>query len=82
MAKLNPIDRYGLISDMLYTGGLSPAIVLWFEQEEDIGVWYLLYSYLQDRCKESLLETDSDTGAEDPLLKFKVIQEKIIKPLR
>ena len=67
---------------MLYTGGLSPGIVSFFEQEEDIGVWYLLYSYLQDRCKESLLETDSDTGAADPLLKFKVIQEKIMKPLR
>ena len=47
-SKLSAVDRYGLLSDIIISGHMLPAMFQYFENEQDIGVWYLLYGYLKN----------------------------------
>ena len=47
-SRLSGVDRYGLLSDIIISGHMLPAMFQYFENEQDIGVWYLLYGYLKN----------------------------------
>jgi hypothetical protein len=47
--NLNSLDRFGILSDLRLNGGLTPGIISYYELEDDIGVWYLAYSYLKEK---------------------------------
>lgn len=42
-------DRAGFIIDLIYTESFNISMIEHFVNDKDIGVWYLLYTYLKYR---------------------------------
>ena len=42
----NVFDRFGILFDIKYSRGISPNDIEQFKNERSLGVWYLIYEYI------------------------------------